>query len=129
MVGISQALEWTYTGRIIQAQEALDGKLVKQVCKPEDLLPAARALAREIIDNAAPVSVAMTRQMMWRMLGADHPMEAHKVDSRSIYSRGASADAKEGVMSFLEKRPANFTHKVSQDMPAFFPWWKARPYE
>lgn len=129
VVGISQALEWTYTGRIIPAQEALDGKLVKQVCKPEDLLPAARALAREIIDNAAPVSVAMTRQMMWRMLGADHPMEAHKVDSRAIYARGASADAKEGVMSFLEKRPASFTDKVSQDMPAFFPWWKARPYE
>ncbi|HEY9239698.1 MAG TPA: enoyl-CoA hydratase, partial [Burkholderiaceae bacterium] len=83
----------------------------------------------EIVEHAAPVSVALTRQMMWRMLGADHPMEAHKIDSRSIYARGASPDAKEGVMSFLEKRPAQFTGRVSTDMPSFFPWWAPRPYE
>ena len=128
LVGISRALEWAYTGRIFPASEALAGGLVSALHAPEALLPAARALAREIIDNAAPVSVALTRQMMWRMLGADHPMEAHKVDSRAIYARGASADAKEGVTSFLEKRPAQFTNTVSGDMPAFFPWWAPRAY-
>ena len=129
LVGISRALEWTYSGRIFPASEALAGGLVSALHAPDALLPAARALAREIIDNAAPVSIALTRQMMWRMLGADHPMEAHKVDSRSIYARGASADAKEGVMAFLEKRPAQFTNRVSTDMPAFFPWWSPRPYD
>ena len=128
-VGISQALEWTYSGRVFPAQEALDGGLVKQVVAPEELMNTARALAREIADNAAPVSVAITRQMMWRMLGADHPMEAHKVDSRAIYTRGRSADAKEGINSFLEKRPPAFSDKVSQDMPDFVPWWKERPYQ
>jgi enoyl-CoA hydratase/carnithine racemase len=129
VVGISQALEWTYTGRVFPAQEALAGGLVKEVCAPEALMDKARALAREIADHAAPVSVALTRQMMWRMLGADHPMEAHKVDSRAIYARGRSADAKEGINSFLEKRAPAFTEKVSQDMPDFVPWWKPRPYE
>jgi enoyl-CoA hydratase/carnithine racemase len=128
VVGISQALEWTCTGRIFPAQEALAGGLVKQLYQPDDLLPAARALAREIADNTAPVSVALTRQMMWRMLGADHPMEAHRIDSRSIYARGRAADAKEGVTSFLEKRPAQFTDSVARDMPPFFPWWDERPY-
>ena len=129
LVGISRALEWTYSGRIFPATEALAGGLVSALHAPDALLPAARALAREIIEHAAPVSVALTRQMMWRMLGADHPMEAHKIDSRAIYARGASPDAKEGVMAFLEKRPAQFTNTVSHDMPAFFPWWKARGYE
>ncbi|MES2105058.1 MAG: crotonase/enoyl-CoA hydratase family protein [Pseudomonadota bacterium] len=129
LVGISQALEWTYTGRVMPAQEALAGGLVRSLHKPEELLSAARTLAREIVDNTAPVSIALTRQMMWRMSGADHPMEAHKIDSRSIYSRGAAADAKEGVMAFLEKRPAAFSNKVSQDMPSFFPWWQDRPYK
>jgi enoyl-CoA hydratase/carnithine racemase len=129
LVGISKALEWTYTGRIFSAQEALEGGLVQQVCKPEELLPTARKLAREIVDNSASVSLALTRQMMWRMLGAEHPMDAHRVDSRAIYSRGASPDAKEGVMSFLEKRPAKFTGKVSQDMPSFFPWWDEKEYK
>ena len=128
-VGISQALECTYTGRVFPAQEALDGGLVKQVVAPEALLETARALAREIADNSAPVSVALTRQMMWRMLGADHPMEAHKVDSRSIYARGRMEDVKEGISSFLEKRPPVFTEKVSKDMPDFVPWWEPRPYK
>jgi len=128
-VGISQALEWTCSGRVFSAQEALDGGLVKQLCKPDQLLPAARALAREIADNTAPVSVALTRQLMWRMLGADHPMEAHKIESRAIYARGASADAKEGVTSFLEKRRASYPDKVSSGMPPFFPWWPERGYE
>ena len=128
-VGISQALEWTYSGRVFPAQEALAGGLVKQVVAPDALMDTARALAREIADHAAPVSVALTRQMMWRMLGADHPMEAHKVDSRAIYARGRMQDVKEGINSFLEKRPPAFTEKVSKDMPDFVPWWEPRPYE
>ncbi|MDZ4382114.1 MAG: crotonase/enoyl-CoA hydratase family protein [Parvibaculum sp.] len=129
VVGISQALEWTYSGRVFGAEEALKGGLVRSIHKPDDLLPAARELAREIVDNTAPVSVSLTRQMLWRMLGADHPMEAHKIDSRAIYARGASADAKEGVMSFLEKRAASYPCQVSKDMPSFFPWWDERKYE
>ncbi|WP_339832255.1 crotonase/enoyl-CoA hydratase family protein [uncultured Parvibaculum sp.] len=128
VVGISQALEWTYSGRVFGADEALKGGLVRSLHKPADLLPAARAIAREIADNTAAVSVSLTRQMLWRMLGADHPMEAHKVDSRAIYARGASADAKEGVMSFLEKRPAVYPCKTSTDMPSFYPWWQERKY-
>ena len=129
IVGISRALEWTFTGRVFPAQEALAGGLVRSLHKAEDLLPAARALAREIADHTAPVSIALTRQMFWRMLGADHPMEAHKIDSRSIYARGAAADAKEGVTAFLEKRPPRFSNRVSQDMPPFFPWWSDPAYE
>ena len=128
IVGISRALEWTYSGRVMPAAEALAGGLVSEVLPPDDLLPRARALAREIADNAAPVSVALTRQMLWRMLGADHPMEAHRIDSRAIYMRGRSADVREGVTSFLEKRPAQFTDRVSQDMPDFVPWWEPRRY-
>jgi len=129
LVGISQALEWCYSGRVFPAQEALAGRLVSKVLPADELLPAARAIAREIVENSAPVSIALIRQQMWRMLGADDPMEAHKVDSRGIYSRGASADVKEGVMSFLEKRPAKFTQTVSKDMPSYFPWWTEREYK
>ena len=128
VVGISQALEWTLTGRVFSAQEALEGKLVRKIYKPDELIPAARTLAREIADNTSQVSVALTRQMLWQLLGADHPMEGHKVDSRGIHARGSSADAKEGVTSFLEKRPAKFPNKVSKDMPSFFPWWTERQY-
>jgi enoyl-CoA hydratase/carnithine racemase len=129
LVGIQQALEWTYSGRVFSAEEALAGRLVSKVVPPDQLLPAARALAKEIVDNTAAVSCALIRQMMWKMLTADHPMEAHKIDSRGIYIRGASADVKEGVTSFLEKRPANFTDTVSKDMPPYFPWWGKRRYE
>ena len=128
LVGISQAMEWCATGRVFDAQEALRGGLVSKVVAPDALLPAAYAIAREIADNTAPVSVALTRQMMWRMLGADHPMEGHKIDSRAIYARGRQGDAKEGVVSFLEKRPAAFPDKVSKDMPSFYPWWDKRTY-
>jgi len=128
IVGIAQALEWCYSGRVFDAQEALRGRLVSQVVKPEELLPAARKLAEEIRDNTAPVSVALIRHMMWRLSATDHPMEAHKIDSRGIYSRGASPDVREGVVSFLEKRPANFPGKVSEDMPRYFPWWEERKY-
>jgi len=128
IVGISQALEWCYTGRVFPAQEALAGRLVSKVVPGDELLPTARAVARGIASKTAPVSIALIRQMMWRMLGADDPMEAHKVDSRGIYTRGRSEDVKEGVMSFLEKRPANFKNKISSDMPDFFPWWDEREY-
>jgi 1,4-dihydroxy-2-naphthoyl-CoA synthase len=129
VVGISRALEWSMTGRIFPASEALEGGLVRQVLPASELLAAARALALEIAQNCAPVSVALNRQMMWRMLGAAHPMEAHRVDSRAIFSRGSSADAKEGVVSFLEKRPAHFANTVSADMPPWFPWWQEPGYE
>ena len=123
VVGIAQAQEWVMTGRVFDAEEALRGGLVRSVHPPDELLPAAYAIAREVVENTAPVSVALSRQMLWRMLGADHPMEAHKIDSRGIVSRGASDDAREGVTSFLEKRPAAFPMRVSDGMPDFYPWW------
>ncbi|MEJ2817952.1 crotonase/enoyl-CoA hydratase family protein [Caulobacter sp. CCG-8] len=128
LVGLQTALEWCYTGRVFGAQEALDRGLVRSLHAPEDLLPAARALAREIADNTAPVSVALTRQLLWRMAGADHPMEAHKADSRAIQSRGAAGDAKEGVSSFLEKRPPVYPDKVSKDLPDIWPEWGEHPF-
>ncbi|MEP6390844.1 MAG: crotonase/enoyl-CoA hydratase family protein [Halioglobus sp.] len=129
IVGISQAMEWCMKGHVFGAEEALAGGLVKSVHPEDELLDAAYTIARDIAENAAPVSVALTRQMMWRMLGANHPMEAHKIDSRGVYHRGKQADAKEGVMSFIEKRPAQFTNTVSQDMPEFFPWWEEPDFE
>jgi len=128
LVGIQTALEWCYTGRVFAAQEAFDKGLVRSLHAPGDLLPAARALAREIIDNTAPVSIALTRQMMWRMAGADHPMEAHRADSRGIQARGASADAREGVGSFLEKRAAVWPDRVSDGLPDIWPHWPRREF-
>ena len=129
VVGISKAMEWSTTGRIFDAQEALSAGLVRSVHKPADLLGAAQELAEEIGENNAPVSVALTRQMMWRMLGADHPMQAHRVDSLAIELRSASADAAEGVRSFTEKRPAVFPDKVSTDLPDIFPDWSAPKWQ
>ncbi|GAP37929.1 crotonase/enoyl-CoA hydratase family protein [Piscinibacter sakaiensis] len=128
VVGISRALEWSYTGRILPAEEALAGGLVSRVVPPAALLPTARGIAHEIATQAAPVSVALTRQAMWRMLGADHPMQANIVESQGIAARGASADAREGVSAFLEKRPARFGNRVSADMPDFYPWWSEPAY-
>lgn len=128
LVGISQALEWCYSGKVFGADEALKGGLVRSIHEPADLITAARALAHELTSDSAPVSVALTRQMMWRMLGAAHPMEAHKLDSRAIWSRGAGGDAKEGVSSFLEKRPASYPDRVSADMPHFSPWMDEPSY-
>ena len=125
LVGVQQALEWCYTGRVFPAQEALDGGLIRSIHEPDDLLPAARALAREMADNCAPVSLAITRQLIWRNAGTEHPMRAHQADSRGIQSRGASADAREGVTAFLEKRPPAFPNKVSSDVPDIWPHWKA----
>jgi enoyl-CoA hydratase/carnithine racemase len=128
LVGLPQALEWCMTGRVFGAEEALKGGLVRSVHAPDDLLPAARALALEIAENTAPVSVALTRQMLWRMAGAASPWDAHRLDSRAIYARGRAGDAKEGVVSFLEKRAPAYPDKVSKDMPDFYPWWEKDVY-
>ncbi|CAN5354293.1 crotonase/enoyl-CoA hydratase family protein [soil metagenome] len=128
IVGIGQALEWCFSGEVFGAQEALKGGLVRSVHAPEDLLPAARKIARGIADNTAPVSVALIRQMMWRGLGMTDPMDAHRLDSRGILSRGRSGDVAEGVTAFLEKRGAAFPDTVSRDMPDFFPWWEEASY-
>ena len=129
LVGMSTALEWCMTGRIFDAQEALDAGLVRSVHPQGELMDAARALATEIAENASPISVAMTRAMLWRLSAEDHPMKAHRIDSRSIYRLSRGADAKEGIASFLEKRPPDFTGKVSEGMPDFYPWWQEPEYK
>ena len=129
LVGVSTALEWTYSGRIFGADEAKERGFVRSVHSAETLLDEAQALAREFATQTSSISVAMARHMMWRLPSADHPMEAHKIDSRGVYFTGKSADAREGVQSFLEKRPAEFPGNVSTDMPEFFPWWETREFE
>jgi enoyl-CoA hydratase/carnithine racemase len=128
VVGISQALSWCFSGRVFPADEALDGGLISEVHPKEALLERARTIAREIGDNTSAISVTLIRQMMWRMLGADHPMEAHKIDSRGVYFTGRSDDAKEGVNAFLEKRDARFPGKVTKDLPSFYPWWEPKSF-
>jgi len=129
IVGISQAMEWVMSGRVFPADEALKGRLVSQVVAPDQLIPTARSIAREVAENTSAVSVALCRHMRWKMLGADHPMEAHKIDSRGIREMGQLPDAYEGVQSFLEKRPGYYTMKPSTEMPDFFPWWREREFE
>lgn len=129
LVGVQTALEWCYTGRVFSAQEALDRGLVRSLHAPDELLPAAKVLAREIVENTAPVSIAITRQLIWRMAGAPHPMDAHRADSRGIQIRGAMGDAREGVMSFLEKRPPVFPNQVSTDLPDIWPHWQAPEFK
>ncbi|MEL6414451.1 MAG: crotonase/enoyl-CoA hydratase family protein [Pseudomonadota bacterium] len=129
LVGIQQALEWCYSGRVFPAEEALKGGLVHSVHAQADLMTVARTMANEIADNTAAVSTTLTRHMMWRMLGASHPMDAHIVDSAAIYSRGQTDDAREGVMSFLEKRKPVYPVKVSDGMPSFFPWWEEPEFD
>jgi enoyl-CoA hydratase/carnithine racemase len=129
VVGISRAMEWVATGRVFSAQEALDGGLVRSLHPKDELLDAARALAREIAENTAPVSVALARQLMWRMLGAEHPMLAHRADSRGMVARGQSADAVEGITAFLEKRPASFPDRVSEGLPEVMPGWSTPEFE
>jgi len=129
VVGIGRACEWVYSGRVFPATEALEAGLVRSLHAPDELLPAARALATEIGENTSAVSVTLCRQMLWKMLGADHPMEAHKIDSASVFAMGQSKDALEGVSSFLEKRPPRFSMRPSADMPAFYPWWKERTFK
>ena len=129
LVGISRAMEWIATGRVFSAQEALGAGLVRSLHPGSELLDAAYGLAREIADHTAPVSVALARRMMWTMLGAEHPMLAHRADSRGMFARGQSADAREGVLSFLEKRPAEFPDRVSDGLPDLFPSWTAPEFE
>ena len=124
VVGISQAMEWVATGRVFTAEEALAGRLVRSVHAADELLPAARSLAAEIAENAAPVSVAVARRLMWTMLGASHPMEAHRADSRAMFARGQSEDAREGIAAFLEKRAAEFPDRVSAGLPDILPEWQ-----
>ena len=123
VVGVSRALEWCFSGRVFDADEALEGGLVRSLHEPDDLLPAARAIADDIAQNTSAISVTVIRHMLWRMLAADHPMEAHKIDSRGIFHLGRGADAHEGVASFLEKRPPEFAMRPTQDLPDYFPWW------
>ena len=129
VVGINKALEWTFSGRVFSPEEAKEGGLIRSIHPADKLLEEANKIAQEIVENTSAVSVAMTRQMLWKLLGADHPMEAHKVDSRGIYELGQGGDAKEGVESFLEKRSPEFPSKVSEDMPEFYPWWEERKFK
>lgn len=129
IVGISKALEWCYAGRVFKSEEGLQAGLLRSLHEPDALLPAARALAQEFIDNSSSVSIAMTRHMMWRMLSAPHPIDAHEVDTAAIAALGSSDDAREGISAFLEKRKANFKDRVTQHMPKVFPWWKDRPFK
>ncbi len=128
LVGISKALEWCFTARVFRTEEGLDAGLFRRLHEPDELMPAALALAQEMIDNASSVSIAVTRHMFWRMLGAPHPIDAHEVDSAAIAALGKSEDAREGITAFLEKRKPNFKDRVTQNMPRFFPWWKNREF-
>lgn len=129
IVGLPQALEWCMTGRVFDAAEALKGGLVRSLHEPGELIGAARALAREIADNTSAVSIAMTRAMLWRLSATEHPMMAHRIDSRAIYRLSKGKDAAEGVQSFLEKRAPHYPGRVSSDMPDFYPWWDEPGYE
>jgi enoyl-CoA hydratase/carnithine racemase len=129
IVGISQAMEWVSTGRVFPAQEAKEHGLVSRVVLADELLSTARQLAIEIVENTSAMSVALNRQLMWRMLGADHPIESHKIESKYIYWTGRNADVEEGVQAFLEKRKPNFGLRISSDFPDFFPWWKERTFK
>jgi len=128
IVGMGKAAEWILTGRVFGAQEALAHGLVTEVLPPDALIPRAREIALEIAQNTSAISVALCRQLLWKMVGADHPMEAHKIESKGVEWSFQQADAREGITSFLEKRPPNFTMKPSTDMPEFYPWWTERPF-
>ena len=129
LIGIDKALELCYTGKVISAEEAKEINLVSEILPQEKLIERALEIAKEFTAESSQISIALTRQMMWRMLGADDPMEAHKVDSRAIFELGQSGEAVEGVTSFLEKRSPSFPGKVSKDMPSFFPWWNEKEFE
>ncbi|MGA9048252.1 MAG: crotonase/enoyl-CoA hydratase family protein [Dehalococcoidia bacterium] len=128
LVGMGVASEWVYSGRVFTAQEAYQKGLVNELVEPGDLLPHARQIALDITTKTSSIAVALCRQMMWKMLGADHPMEAHMLESKYLNWLYGQPDAHEGVMSFLEKRPPKFPMKISRDMPAFYPWWKPGDY-
>ena len=119
VVGISKALDWFLTGRVFSAQEAFDGGLVSELLAPVALLPRAHEIARSIADKTSAVSAAIVRRLLWQMLGAADPEDAFRKESMALYYMGGAADAREGVTSFLEKRPANFTMSVANDFPTF----------
>jgi len=129
VVGISRAMEWVATGRLFGPEEALEAGLVREVVPPDALLPRTLELAREIADNTSAVSVALSRQMMWKMLGAAHPMEAHRLDSKVVDYLGTTPDAREGILSFLQKRAPEFTGSAASDLPDFYPWWVQPSYD
>jgi enoyl-CoA hydratase/carnithine racemase len=129
VVGISRAVEWATTGRIFPAAEALDAGLVRELLPADRVLERAREIGREVADNTSPVSVALTRQMMWRMLSAPDPLFANRLESKALLALGLASDAREGVAAFREKRPARFTSSARTDMPAFYPWWEDEPFE
>ena len=129
LIGINKALELCYTGKVISAEEAKEIRLVSEILNQDKLIERALEIAKEFTAESSQISIALTRQMMWRMLGADDPMEAHKIDSRAVFELGQSGEAIEGVNSFLEKRPPSFPGKVSKDMPSFFPWWNEKEFE
>jgi enoyl-CoA hydratase/carnithine racemase len=129
IVGISTAAEWIYSGKVFGAQEAYDKKLISELVEPDALMPRARQIAAEIVKNTSAVSVALCRQMMWQMLGADHPMQAHILESKSLNWIFGMPDAREGILSYMEKRPPSFPMKLSKDMPAFYPWWKEQEFK
>ena len=129
LIGINKALELCYTGKVIPAEEAKEIRLVSEILNQDKLIDRALEIAKEFTAESSQISIALTRQMMWRMLGADDPMEAHKIDSRAVFELGKSKEAIEGVNSFLEKRPPSFPGKVSKDMPSFFPWWDEKEFE
>jgi enoyl-CoA hydratase/carnithine racemase len=129
VVGISTAAEWVLSGKIFPAQEAFDRRLVSELVEPEELMPRARQMATEIVKNTSSISVALCRQLMWKMLGADHPIEANIIESKSLNWMFGMPDAKEGIVSFLEKRPPDFPMKIGSDMPAFYPWWHEREFK
>ena len=129
IVGISNALQWCLSGRIFQPQEALEKGLVSEVTSEDELLKRAEEIASDFVNATSSISVTLIRQMLWKMLGADHPMEAHKIDSRGVYYLGKSGEASEGVLSFLEKREPNFPGKVSKDLPEFYPWWDEKDFK
>ena len=129
LIGINKALELCYTGKVISAEEAKEIKLVSEILNQDKLIDRALEIAKEFTAESSQISIALTRQIMWRMLGADDPIEAHKIDSRAVFELGQSGEAIEGVNSFLEKRPPSFPGKVSKDMPSFFPWWDEKEFE
>jgi len=129
IVGIGQAADWLLSGRVFPAQEALEAGLVSQVLPADRLMPTAMEKAREIVENTSSISVALTKQMVWKMLGAEHPMEAHRIESKAVYFMGGSEDCREGVNAFLEKRKPNFPMKLSRDLPDFYPWWEEVPFK
>ena len=128
IVGMGKAAEWILTGRVFGVQEALAHGLVTEVLPPDGLIPRAREIAQEIVQNTSPVSVALCRQLLWKMVGTDHPMETHRMESKALSWIAQKPDVIEGVTSFLEKRPPNFSMKPSKDMPDFYPWWPDRPF-